>query len=536
MPRAKAGQKRKQDSVVQNSKIDDGQKPQTSKEEPIEKVLKFSGKVPVDEGFPQYDNDTYHVYEEDDVVFNVMLNQTNIGQNNNKYYIIQVIKHNTKPEFITLCRWGRVGKVAGSSANPGTLQLAIAEFSNKFTAKTGNNFYHSVSPMNAFQKQKGKYDMVHIDYGAEQIKDEKQAKKTNTSIPSKLPVRVQELMEMIFNKEEWEASVKEMKFDVRKSPLGKLTKQQIKAGYEALKEIEDCIKPSKMGKDERQKKLEEACSKFYTKIPHDFGMKKPPLIQTTEDIKEKMELLDALDEIQVAVKVLDEGKDQGDVNVLDTYYEFLECSIDPLSNTESDYKVIKKYIENTHGELHKYFKLSIEDIFKVHRDVCNKRFKKNIGNRMLLWHGSRLTNWCGILKQGLRIAPPEAPVTGYMFGKGVYFADMVSKSAQYCASSYRQPYGLLLVCDVALGNMNELINSDYNASNLPKGKHSTKGLGRQAPNMKQKHQMSSGAVVPLGKPKDTNVKDGWLRYNEYIVYDVAQINPRYLVKLKFDYS
>ena len=34
--------------------------------------------------------------------------------------------------------------------------------------------------------------------------------------------------------------------------------------------------------------------------------------------------------------------------------------------------------------------------------------------RMLLWHGSRLTNWAGILTQGLRIAPPEAPVTGYM--------------------------------------------------------------------------------------------------------------------------
>ena len=46
-------------------------------------------------------------------------------------------------------------------------------------------------------------------------------------------------------------------------------------------------------------------------------------------------------------------------------------------------------------------------------------------NRMLLWHGSRISNFAGILSQGLRIAPPEAPVTGYMFGKGVYFADMV---------------------------------------------------------------------------------------------------------------
>lgn len=28
--------------------------------------------------------------------------------------------------------------------------------------------------------------------------------------------------------------------------------------------------------------------------------------------------------------------------------------------------------------------------------------------------GSRTTNYVGILSQGLRIAPPEAPVTGYM--------------------------------------------------------------------------------------------------------------------------
>ena len=40
--------------------------------------------------------------------------------------------------------------------------------------------------------------------------------------------------------------------------------------------------------------------------------------------------------------------------------------------------------------------------------------KHKIGNKQLLWHGSRVTNWAGILSTGLRIAPPEAPVTGYM--------------------------------------------------------------------------------------------------------------------------
>lgn len=43
------------------------------------------------------------------------------------------------------------------------------------------------------------------------------------------------------------------------------------------------------------------------------------------------------------------------------------------------------------------------------------------------WERLPILTWArctGILSQGLRIAPPEAPVTGYMFGKGVYFADV----------------------------------------------------------------------------------------------------------------
>ena len=43
--------------------------------------------------------------------------------------------------------------------------------------------------------------------------------------------------------------------------------------------------------------------------------------------------------------------------------------------------------------------------------------------------------------------------TGYMFGKGVYFADMVSKSANYCHATKSSPVAFLLLCEVALGNM-----------------------------------------------------------------------------------
>lgn len=64
---------------------------------------------------------------------------------------------------------------------------------------------------------------------------------------------------------------------------------------------------------------------------------------------------------------------------------------------------------------------------------------------MLLWHGSRITNFVGILSQGLRIAPPEAPVSGYLFGKGIYLADLAEKSIHYCRSHGSDKALILLI-------------------------------------------------------------------------------------------
>lgn len=49
-------------------------------------------------------------------------------------------------------------------------------------------------------------------------------------------------------------------------------------------------------------------------------------------------------------------------------------------------------------------------------------------DRRLLWHGSRTTNYGGILSQGLRIAPPEAPMNGYAFGKVMYYSALFMRA------------------------------------------------------------------------------------------------------------
>lgn len=66
--------------------------------------------------------------------------------------------------------------------------------------------------------------------------------------------------------------------------------------------------------------------------------------------------------------------------------------------------------------------------------------------------------------------------------------------------------------------------------------HSTKGMGKTGPDPNEK-TILDGAEVPYGKGvKQDGVEQSDLLYNEYIVYDVAQINCKYLFKLKFNYK
>lgn len=103
--------------------------------------------------------------------------------------------------------------------------------------------------------------------------------------------------------------------------------------------------------------------------------------------------------------------------------------MDPVQRNTGEFATLEQYVRDTHGSTHR-IRVQVMNAFRVERQAESDAFIKAgnhslpDGERLLLWHGSRTTNFAGILKQGLRIAPPEAPVTGYMFGKGVYFADV----------------------------------------------------------------------------------------------------------------
>ncbi|KAM0878796.1 hypothetical protein ACQ4PT_034651 [Festuca glaucescens] len=492
------------------------------------------GAAVLDEHIPDHIKVAYHVLQVGDEIYDATMNQTNVGDNNNKFYIIQALESDAGRSFLVYNRWGRVGargqqKLHGPFS---TRDETIYEFEGKFEDKTNNAW----SNRKNFKFYVKKYAWLEMDYGEvdkETTQIQKKGSIADQIKATKLETRTAQFISLICNISMMKQQMMEIGYNADKLPLGKLSKSTILKGYDVLKRISNVISRA----DRRQ--LEQLTGEFYTVIPHDFGFKKMReyVIDTPKKLKAKVEMVEALGEIEIATKLLEDGSSDEE-DPLYARYNQLRCDFTPLEVHSEEYSMIKTYLANTHGKTHSSYTIDVLQMFKVSRHGETERFQNyaSAGNKMLLWHGSRLSNWAGIFSQGLRIAPPEAPVTGYMFGKGVYFADMFSKSANYCYASETSRSGVLLLCEVALGDMNELLTADYNANNLPKGKLSTKGVGQMAPNIAESKITDDGVVVPLGKPKEEPSKRGSLLYNEYIVYNIDQIRMRYVLHVSFNFK
>ena len=418
-----------------SSKASDVKKdPEDEEEEkPVMKSVIKKGLAPVDSECPN--GEMYRVFTEGRVIWDVMLNQTNIQANNNKFYLIQLLQHDNNGAFAVWMRWGRVGYTGQTKLQPhgSNKASAMTEFKKKFSDKTKNDW----EDRDQFEKVAGKYDLVKIDYNNSSPPDEptdngvavdgvRKEIKDEPKAESKLPANVQDLINLICNIKTMEEAVVEMQYDTKKAPLGKITVEQIKAGYSALKRISECVEAGKTTGNV----ILQACNDFYTRIPHEFGFKTPPIIRTSQEIKRKLELLETLSDIQVALKILSSGQDSN-IHPVDKKYDQLKIDISPMEKKSQEWKLLEKSIKSTHASTHNLYDMEVLDLFSLDKENEAKNFQ-DCGNTRLLYHGSRLSNWAGILGNGLKIAPPEAPSTGYMFGKGVYFADMSSKSANYC--------------------------------------------------------------------------------------------------------
>lgn len=344
-----------------------------------------------------------------------------------------------------------------------------------------------------------------------------------------LPPPVKSLMELIFNQQYFEATMASLNYDAKKLPLGKLSKATITRGYQALKDLSDLLEDSSLAASYNLPfgaATEHLSNLYYSTIPHDFGRNRPPIIKTNQQLKREIELLSSLTDLKDADSIMKKGKQAEDVHQLDSRFKGLGLEeMTPLEPKSDEFAGISEYLLQTCGKTHNV-KYEVLDVFRIKREGEDDRFMKSEddkSDRRLLWYASRptigpemstydflqarqqsnklwrydkedqaksteyftLTRYAGILGQGLRIAPPEAPVNGYMFDKGIYLADMSSKSANYCCPHDSGRHALLLLCEAELGNpMQVLTDAQYNAGATAKeqGLISTWGQGSTAPN------------------------------------------------------
>lgn len=353
---------------------------------------------------------------------------------------------------------------------------------------------------------------------------------------STLDPRVQDLVNLLFDESEMERSLTEMRIDARQL-MATITKDTIRQAYTVLSELDGIVRSPAVQpaqKAQQTERIKQLSTRFYGLIPHQ-GATSP--LSTPESVKEKIKMMEAITDVEIASSLMKEGRSGGSLSQVDIKYRKLKARIEPLEKHTQEYSFIEQYVTNSHASVHNTFKIEIDNVFKLEREGEAERFVpyNRLPNHRLLWHGSRFTNFIGIVTQGLRIAPPEAPVTGYFLGKGIYFADMVSKSAEYCHATKENPYGLLLLCEVALGRWFQIAHGKFiNKSDLDgAGFHSTKGCGETAPDQSFDFVTTDGYIIPLGRETETGVLCSELPHNEFIVYDAAQVKVRYMIKINF---
>ena len=88
--------------------------------------------------------------------------------------------------------------------------------------------------------------------------------------------------------------------------------------------------------------LQNLCSQFYSYIPHNFGFQKMHnfVIDTKQKVKEKLDLLGSLENIQIATKLLKGDDKNKDGNMIDLNYNKLECDIKSMDRSEKMYEII----------------------------------------------------------------------------------------------------------------------------------------------------------------------------------------------------
>lgn len=436
-----------------------------------------------------------------DVVKRTTLNFTDIINNNNKYYNLEVqVAKSGESRIFT--QYGRVGGTAAKEYRVTDSQSQAESESDKIIKSKTKKGYVEVK-------------LVRADVGSEVGKSKVEANTMTIEAAKKAGVKVQEEDE---SASKLHSEVKdlvrtwfgvtqefiELNLDTKKCPLGQLSLDQITKGKDILEEARKIVHAKKPDVLE----LNSLTNQYYSNIPHNFGYAR---------INADVLRLDGDDKIDKAFDILDVFNDAKAVqsviskkSAVDSQYATLNAELEWLDTADPTWRWLDTMLHETRAGNHSFLgKLKTHKIYKVRRNNEDKHFLKNAeeiaaecgkhspssvysnlvksrpdvpkelqelykkANICPGWHGTRRANMIGITTKGLLIRPSGVTHAGSMYGDGIYWATNSTKSINYCdvKGSYwaqgNNKTAYLFLGDVAFGNQKIAGGSSfYSKSNI----------------------------------------------------------------------
>lgn len=438
--------------------------------------------------------------EDFEIVKKAVLQKTDLKANNNKYYAIEL--HQSGHDYRVFTHYGRTDDLetnpnAGMresrffTGDPASAAACYEQILKQKTAKSkGYQEVNLASSRIGSHKARGT-SSGHVDAKTlERMAGDGDAKKPKAPVikPSTLPVGVQELVRYIYD-EATNALTTTVSARITangiETPLGVLTLGQIERGERILEDLYTIFSSKKKAPsfprtaDEEMARLS---GDFYTTIPHRIG-------RTRADAASAV--IDTLGEFEAKQETLQLMKDMLRVNgepgqnvlydaQIDQQFKALGCQIGWLEPKSGGFREIEEYVLASQV---KSRNVRVKNVYTLKRDAEHRSYDEAVGNERLLFHGSRIKNWVGILSRGILL--PKIVVSmgvnrtdaGWL-GHGIYFGDAACTSTFYTSPGKRQTR-LMALARVALGKVKEYRKITYGLNEPPPGFDSCHGMRRK---------------------------------------------------------
>ncbi|XP_038075117.1 poly [ADP-ribose] polymerase tankyrase-like [Patiria miniata] len=486
--------------------------------------------------------------EEQGIPFDALLTRVDVkhgmrGMNN--FYKMQIIHQTGKDIILLFTRWGRIGEEGQYQRTPfSTKEEASKEFRKIFRAKTRTDW----ADVKNFQKVDKKYQLVPSDPWRATRKEALKEFKFDleSKVPSKLPKVLQKAIKELIKPNVIAKALSDSGIDTAIMNMGNhLPRESLLKAKEVLVKIREVLEQVDEDKKASTRdmlkyqanmdKVWDLSSEYYQLIPCvNFTYDRiPPLteLRTLEQNAKKLEIL--LDLATTNLILLGAQYRVKETNPLDYISSCLGCQIQIMDENDQETQLILQYIDNTTDK----DKHSVCAIFRLAREGEDKELRSlKLDNHRLLWHGSKCSNVISILKRGLLITPPEAAVTGYRYGRGIYTSDAFAKSIDYSIESFgRKNANFVFLCEVALGKM-AVDHSDPD-SVVKDGFDSLQAQNYTKILLPSRNiYLPSGVTIPLARLQDSSSYRRYFDYTEYVVHRESQVCLRYLVQCHPDES